>query len=73
MKQDMSIHPLNENGEYNKRLTEDIAKKLGPFRYDPLVADSVRREKRHETTLENGAVYVGDWNTDTNERDGRGS
>jgi len=57
----------------NPRVLE-IKEKLGAFDYDTAAPknDGVVRKKRALITLENGARYEGEWNEQTNKRDGRG-
>jgi hypothetical protein len=46
---------------------------LGSFNYDPQPSsDGIKRKKRALVTLENGARYEGEWNEETNKRDGKG-
>ena len=50
-----------------------IKDQLGEFRYEPTPQDDgVKRKKKQLITLENGARYEGEWNEDSNKRDGRG-
>ena len=47
--------------------------KIGPFEYDEFpIQDTVKRIKKDPVMLENGAWYEGEWNEETNERDGKG-
>jgi hypothetical protein len=62
--------------EYNNPRVQEIKEKLGPFKYETQTggnaSDGVRRKKKALITLENGARYEGEWNEETNKRDGRG-
>jgi hypothetical protein len=50
-----------------------IKQKLGTFNYEPMPRkDAVKRIYRELITLENGAKYEGEWDTDKNVRDGKG-
>lgn len=58
---------------YQNAKVIQIKENLGEFKYEPTPADDgVKRKKRQLITLENGARYEGEWNEDTNKRDGRG-
>ena len=46
---------------------------MSPFNYEPRPKpDGSRRIERDMVTLENGARYSGEWNEETNKRDGKG-
>ena len=52
---------------------KDIRDKMGPFKYDKFsIRDKVKRIKKDTVMLENGAWYDGEWNEETNVRDGKG-
>mmetsp|Transcript_22718 Transcript_22718/g.21896 ORF Transcript_22718/g.21896 Transcript_22718/m.21896 type:complete len:119 (+) Transcript_22718:281-637(+) len=58
---------------YSNPKVQAIKEELGEFEYDTTpMNDGVRRKKRQLITLENGARYEGEWNEETNKRDGRG-
>lgn len=58
---------------YKNPVVEEISKNLGPFEYGPVVDDGVVREKRPAVYFENGSKYTGEWNSGSNQRDGRGT
>lgn len=58
---------------YENPLVLSIKHKLGGFNYEPAPKkDTVRRVHRELITLENGAKYEGEWDSDKNVRDGKG-
>jgi hypothetical protein len=59
---------------YENKKVQELRSKLGPFQY-PINTekDSVQRKKLPEKTLDNGEIYEGEWNVDTNKRDGKGT
>jgi hypothetical protein len=46
---------------------------IGNFVYEDLLDDGVAVEDRSMVKLENGAVYIGEWDVQTNQRHGRGT
>lgn len=68
---------IDESAYYNEKV-EQIAEILGPFDYghpedNRAYADSnAKLEMREPVLFKNGSKYEGEWNTDSNERDGRG-
>ena len=63
----------NIDPNYQNPTVLEIKKQLGQFNYEPAPSeDGVKRKKRALITLENGARYEGEWNEETNKRDGRG-
>ena len=52
-----------------------MTSKHGPFQYNDSTFDNdgVQRKKLPLKILENGAMYEGEWNEATNERDGKGT
>jgi hypothetical protein len=66
----------NFDGETNSenKKVQELRSKLGPFQY-PINTekDSVQRKKLPQKTLDNGAMYEGEWNVDSNKRDGKGT
>ncbi len=67
-----AIEAFDSKGEYNRKLTEQIAARLGPFKFESHGYDGIRRETKEQKLLENGAIYTGEWSVTSNERDGRG-
>ena len=58
---------------YSNPTVMEIKKQLGAFNYEPKPSDDgIVRKKRALITLENGARYEGEWNEETNRRDGQG-
>lgn len=59
---------------YHNPKVQEIKERLGPFKYGNSTQDNdgVQRKKRALITLENGARYEGEWNEQTDKRDGRG-
>jgi hypothetical protein len=59
---------------YENKKVQEVISKLGPFQY-PINTekDSVKRKKLPQRTLDNGAMYEGEWNADSNMRDGKGT
>lgn len=57
---------------YDNEKVQEIKRQFGDFKYPDLPQDGARRVKQDEKPLENGAKYKGEWNLDTNKRDGRG-
>lgn len=51
--------PLDAISENTK--VRELEAKLGPFRPDIKLTDSVRREYRDTVILDNGARYTGEW------------
>jgi hypothetical protein len=63
---------IDESAYYNEKV-EQIAEILGPFDYGQPEDDmNVEREMRDPVLFKNGSKYEGEWNTSSNERDGRG-
>ena len=63
----------NVQPNYDNHKVQEIKERLGPFKYDPAPAnDGVKRVKKAQITLENGARYEGEWNESTGKRDGKG-
>ena len=69
--------------EMPKEASMDLIEKLSPpmkairdkspFEYDKfMIKDKVKRIKKGPVMVENGAWYDGEWNEETNERDGKG-
>ena len=68
---------LNGETNYHNPRVKEIKDLLGPFDY-PYVSPheddaTTMRRNRPLFTLENGAMYEGEWNESTNKRDGKGS
>lgn len=61
------MHP-----EYSNADVETLLLKLGPFNYGKPSEDRVKRVTKPVTLLDNKTKYEGQWNEDTNERDGMG-
>ena len=58
---------------YDNPLVISIKQKLGGFNYEPTPKrDNVKRIHRELITLENGAKYEGEWDSEKNVRDGKG-
>ena len=60
---------------YQNQRVQEIRSNLGPFQYPTTTtpADGVKRKKQPQKKLDNGALYEGEWNEDTDKRDGRGT
>lgn len=60
---------------YQNQRVQEIRSNLGPFQYPNITAekDGVKRKKMPQKTLDNGAMYEGEWNEATNKRDGKGT
>jgi hypothetical protein len=60
---------------YQNQKVQEIRSNLGPFQYPtaPTEKDGVQRKKLPQKTLDNGAMYEGEWNEATNKRDGKGT
>ena len=60
---------------YQNQRVQEIRSNLGPFQYPNITAemDGVQRKKLPQKTLDNGAMYEGEWNEATNKRDGKGT
>jgi len=56
-----------QNGADIARILEE----LGPYNYEERADDGVQREVRNHK-FDNGDVYDGEWNVETNMRDGKG-
>jgi hypothetical protein len=58
---------------YDNHVVQAIKERLGPYNYEPHPPrDNVVRTKKGMVTLENGAKYEGEWDTQKNSRDGKG-
>jgi hypothetical protein len=59
---------------YENKKVQEVRSKLGPFQY-PINTekDGVKRKMLPQKTLDNGAMYEGEWNVDSNKRDGNGT
>ena len=57
--------------KYSNPATLAAERRCGPFTYQNIESDGVKTTLKPATVLENGAVYIGDWN-DNNERHGKG-
>ena len=70
---DKGLMEINKEG-YNFKRVNAILKHLGKFNYGTPrpEEDSVNREMRAITVLENGARYEGEWKQGTQIKDGRG-
>jgi hypothetical protein len=62
----------NQYPDYTNPHVQDKRRELGPFEYGTQSNDGVKREVRKMATLESGARYEGEWNIETNLRDGKG-
>jgi hypothetical protein len=68
---------IDESAYYNEKV-EQIAEILGPFDYGQpednraYMKSNAKLEMREPVLFKNGSKYEGEWNTDSNERDGRG-
>jgi hypothetical protein len=49
-----------------------VLKKLGPYQYNSIPDDQVKRQERDWVILENGIKYKGQWRVDSDTKDGRG-
>lgn len=61
-----------DDAMYYNETVEEIAQILGPFDYKDPQDKSVKREVRDTVLFRNGAKYDGEWNVETNLRDGKG-
>lgn len=67
----MRIGQYGGEPNYNNERVQNILARLGPFNYSPAPGhDNVRRKRMPQLTLENGAKYEGEWNEESNKRDG---
>lgn len=48
--------------DFSTPLTRAAAKKVGTFRYDKSLNDGIKVTKKTPVQLENGAIYIGEWN-----------
>ncbi len=59
---------------YDNERVQEIRANLGPFVYPEVTtSDGVKRNKKPQITLQNGAKYEGEWNEATKQRDGKGT
>ena len=66
-----ALQEIDEVPEYANPATLLTEKKLGEYEYNYSLGDKVAVIPRKPVLLDNGAVYVGEWNQD-NERHGKG-
>jgi hypothetical protein len=57
--------------DYSNVATREAEKKFGQFKYDAGFSDEFQRIRRGAVELENGAIYIGEWN-ERAERHGKG-
>jgi hypothetical protein len=57
--------------DYSNIATREAEKKFGQFKYDADFSDEFQRIRRGAVELENGAIYIGEWNQ-KGERHGKG-
>ena len=62
---------LDEFTKYSNPATLAAERRCGPFAYSVIDDDAVKVLAKAPVTLENGAVYVGEWN-ENNEKHGKG-
>lgn len=68
------IKKFFDNSELKNQTVRAIRERVGPFIYDEeWREDGWNCEWRQEYVLENGAIYRGEWNIDTEMRECRGS
>lgn len=68
-----SVHEIQgEIPNYSNASTIAASRKLGAFNFEGDDNDGIARIQRGPVQLENGAVYIGEWN-DTLERHGKGT
>lgn len=70
--QDFEPYEGFDENIYDNPIVESISKKLGPFKFKSPEDTSVPREQREAVLFKNGAKYEGEWNPETNQRDGKG-
>lgn len=51
----------------------EMEEKLGPFKHENAIERKGKLEKRPITEVSNGAKYLGEWNVETNMREGYGT
>ena len=57
--------------DYSNPATKTASMKYGSFNYNDIPSDGVKVFKRGPVELDNGAIYIGEWN-ESNQRHGRG-
>lgn len=57
---------------YNNENVLEVVKSLGPYEYEAIPTDASQREIRPMVLLENNTRYEGQWNVETDTRDGLG-
>lgn len=67
---------LRDSEQYDFTNMNDISlsvlKKLGPYNYESVPDDGVKRVEKDWVTLENSIKYKGQWRSDSNTKDGKG-
>ena len=53
-------------------ISSEVYQRLGPYKYEAPANDGVKRVEKDWVTLENGIKYKGQWNVDSNTKDGQG-
>lgn len=70
----LAFAQFDGQANYQNQRVQEIRQSLGPFQYpNTTEKDGVQRKKLPQKTLENGAMYEGEWNEVTNKRDGKGT
>ena len=63
---------ISEIPDYSNPDTRAAEKKLGLFKFDSIIEPNSNLEDRQPVELDNGAIYVGQWNKITGLREGKG-